>query len=59
MDRACQLQPGDPPLGALMKGGDIGRSQFEPHHPLQKIRGLCLRKSQVCLPDFHYLPARS
>ena len=42
-----QLQPGDPAFGAGFERGNVCISQFQPHHPVEKLGGLGGGEAQV------------
>ncbi|MNM87787.1 hypothetical protein D3C81_999770 [compost metagenome] len=54
-----QVERGDPALGAVMQGGDIGRAELQAVILAQEGRGLVQAEAQGARIDFQQLPARA
>jgi len=52
----CQLQPRNPPFGALVQRINVLLVQFYPHHPVGEIGALRRGETHLVLVDFQHLP---
>ena len=52
----CQLQPRNPPFGALVQRIYVVALQIDPHHPVEEIGALRGGETQLVLVDLQHLP---